>query len=126
MAAAVRHDLMKRATDVERIRSRLLQQSPALGVQSRIAQLNALSHRLTAVGRNNVQQRLGQLKVIARGLNSVSPLATLDRGYAMVTEQQSGRLLSDASQVRAGDKISARLASGSVDATVTKTHRNKS
>ena len=126
MAAAVRHDLMKRATDVERIRSRLLQQSPALGVQSRIAQLNALSHRLTAVGRNNVQQRLGQLKMIARGLNSVSPLATLDRGYAMVTDQQSGRLLSDASQVRAGDKISARLASGSVDATVTKTHRNKS
>jgi exodeoxyribonuclease VII large subunit len=126
MAAAVRHDLMKRAADVERIRSRLLQQSPALGVQNGVGRLNALSHRLAAAGRHNVQQRLGQWKVIAKGLNSVSPLATLDRGYSMVTEQESGRLLSDASKISAGDKISARLANGSVDATVTKTHRDSS
>ena len=122
MIAAVRHAQMKRVAEVERIRSRLLQQSPALRVQSRVASLNSLNHRLAASGRKHVQQRQSQLKVIARGLNSVSPLATLDRGYAIITDQQSGRLVSDASQISAGDRISARLANGSVDATITKIH----
>lgn len=125
MAAAVRHDLMKRAADVERIRSRLLQQSPALRVRDRVARLNALHQRLKVAGRDQLQQRKSQLKVIARGLNSVSPLATLDRGYAMVTDPASGRVVSDASQVSVGDKISARLASGTVDATVTKSHTDR-
>jgi exodeoxyribonuclease VII large subunit len=122
MIAAVRHAQMKRVAEVERIRSRLLQQSPALRVQSRVASLNSLNHRLAASGRKHVQQRQSQLKVIARGLNSVSPLATLDRGYAIITDQQSGRLVSDSSQISAGDRISARLANGSVDATITKIH----
>jgi len=120
MAAAVRHDLMKRVAEVERIRSRLLQQSPALRVQSNVAHLQALRVRLAAAGRSQVLQRQAQLKVIARGLNAVSPQATLDRGYAMVTDQRSGRLLGDASQLGDGDRISARLARGSIDATVTK------
>jgi len=125
MAAAMRHAQMKRAADVERIRSRLLQQSPALRVQNRVAGLSALSHRLTVAGRNHLQQRQSQLNVIARGLESVSPLATLARGYAIITDKESGQLVSDANQVSDGDNISARLASGSVDATVTNTHVDK-
>ena len=55
----------------------------------------------------------------------MSPLATLDRGYAMVTDPASGRVVSDASQVSVGDKISARLANGTLDATVTKSHTDR-
>jgi exodeoxyribonuclease VII large subunit len=67
-----------------------------------------------------VQEIQNQLNVIARGLNSVSPLATLDRGYAIVTDSETGSILHDARKVEAGARVSARLASGSIDATVTK------
>jgi exodeoxyribonuclease VII large subunit len=119
MAAAMRHGMTKRSGDIERIRSRLLQRSPALHVQSSVAHLAALNHRIVSAGRNHVQSRQNQLKVIARGLNSVSPLATLDRGYAIVTDTGTGQIVSDASKLKTGGSISARLATGSVDATVT-------
>ena len=50
--------------------------------------------------------------------DSVSPLATLDRGYAIVTDSASQRLITDATQAKAGAGITARLAKGSLHATV--------
>ena len=47
-------------------------------------------------------------------LEALSPLAILDRGYALVFDS-SGVLLKDADQVKAGDEISARLAKGTRD-----------
>ena len=125
MAAATRHDLTKRSGGVERMRSRLLQQSPALLLQNRIALLGTLKHRLATSVHGHVARSRGQFDVAVRGLNSVSPLATLERGYAIVTDGSSGRIVRDASEISQGAGISARLASGSVDATVTKIYGGK-
>jgi exodeoxyribonuclease VII large subunit len=53
-----------------------------------------------------------------RALNTVSPLATLERGYAIVMRSADGRLLRSSSQVRAGEDIEARLSEGRVIARV--------
>ncbi len=50
-------------------------------------------------------------------LEALSPLAILDRGYALVFDS-AGSLLKDAARVKVGDEISARLAKGTVTATV--------
>jgi exodeoxyribonuclease VII large subunit len=52
-------------------------------------------------------------------LSALSPLAILERGYALVFDA-SGDLLKDAAKVKAGDAISARLAKGTLSATVKK------
>lgn len=122
MAAAMRHDLTKRESGIERIRSRLLQQSPALLLQSRVARLNTLRQRLETASRERLQRSRSQFNIAQRGLNSVSPLATLERGYAIVTDSSSGRILRDASKISKGAEISARLGTGSVDATVIGIH----
>ena len=49
----------------------------------------------------------------------LSPIAILDRGYALVFDA-SGQLLKDANQLKAGDEIRARLSRGEVEATVKK------
>jgi exodeoxyribonuclease VII large subunit len=54
---------------------------------------------------------------LAGQLEALSPLAILDRGYALVFDS-SGALLKDAAQVKTGDEISVRLAKGTVTATV--------
>jgi len=125
MVAAMRHRLTKRSADIESVRYRLLQQSPAVRVQSNVTQLAGLGHRLATSGRNQVFNLQSQLNVVARGLHSVSPLATLDRGYAIVTDSKSGQVLSDTGKLKKGDSISARLATGSLDATVTQVHKDK-
>ena len=53
-----------------------------------------------------------------RALNAVSPLATLARGFAIVT-RAGGELLRDARAVDPGAQIEARLARGTLTARVT-------
>ncbi len=118
MTGAMRYSLTKLSGDLERARSRLLQRSPALRVQGSVARLNSLKHRLVTSGRDQVIRRRNQLELVARGLHSVSPPATLDRGYAIVTDGKTGQVVTDAGTLKKGDSISARLSVGSVDATV--------
>ncbi len=72
---------------------------------------------LAAAARTVLLQRTGLLNQLQGQLEALSPLAILDRGYALVFDS-SGTLLKDAERVKAGDEISARLAKGSVTATV--------
>lgn len=69
--------------------------------------------RATLVGRKS---RFDQAQ---RQLKALSPVAILERGYALVFDA-SGQLLKDSAQVEAGDEISARLARGTLSAKVEK------
>lgn len=119
MAAAMRHTVARRNAAVERIRSELLQRSPALRVQNSAARLDLLYRRLINGAEAQLDRRRRQFDIAVRGLNSVSPLATLERGYAIVTDRATRRVLSDAADVGKGAEISATLAAGRIDATVT-------
>ncbi len=61
------------------------------------------------------EHRLG---LAARTLHTASPLATLGRGFALVT-RPDGTLVTDAASVSTGDEIQARLANGTLKARVT-------
>jgi exodeoxyribonuclease VII large subunit len=74
---------------------------------------------LAAAVRTVLLQRKGRIDQLAGQLEALSPLAILDRGYALVFDS-SGALLKDSAQVKVGDEISARLAKGSLTATVKK------
>ena len=54
----------------------------------------------------------------SHALHSVSPLATLERGYAIVTRAENNIIIRDAGQLSEGDTISTRLALGQVQSLV--------
>jgi exodeoxyribonuclease VII large subunit len=80
-------------------------------------QLNAQVSALNATVQTSLLRRRGHLEQLSGQLNALSPLAILDRGYALVFDG-SGALLKDVSQVQSGDEISARLRKGTITATV--------
>jgi exodeoxyribonuclease VII large subunit len=80
-------------------------------------QLHGRVAGMTAGVRNLLLQRRGLLERLAGQLEALSPLAILDRGYALVLDA-SGKLVKDAAQVNPGDEISVRLAKGGVTAEV--------
>jgi exodeoxyribonuclease VII large subunit len=80
-------------------------------------ELDARVAAIAAATRNLLQRQRSRIDQLSGQLEALSPLAILERGYALVFDS-SGNLLKDATQVRVGDEISARLARGSVDATV--------
>jgi exodeoxyribonuclease VII large subunit len=80
-------------------------------------ELDARVASLASVTRTVLLQRTGKLNQLEGQLQALSPLAILDRGYALVFDS-SGMLLKDAAPLKPGDEISARLAKGSLTATV--------
>jgi len=74
---------------------------------------------LVAVMRNVLLQHRVRSERLQTALESLSPLAILGRGYALVFDSE-GKLLKDARRLSVGDEISARLAHGEIHAAVTK------
>jgi exodeoxyribonuclease VII large subunit len=72
---------------------------------------------LSAAMRNLLLQNKVRTDRMSRALEMLSPLAILERGYALVFDAQ-GNLVKDAAQVHAGEDISARVAKGEIRATV--------
>jgi exodeoxyribonuclease VII large subunit len=82
-------------------------------------QLENWTGALAAVMRNVLLQHRVRSERLQTALQSLSPLAILERGYALIFDSE-GRLLRDARRVRVGEEISARLANGEIRAEVTK------
>jgi exodeoxyribonuclease VII large subunit len=82
-------------------------------------ELESRTAALGSVMRNVLLQYRVRSERLETALRSLSPLAILDRGYALVFDA-NGKLLKDADAVKIGDEISARLAHGQIDAAVTK------
>ena len=84
-------------------------------------QLQTAQHALRL--RNAVERLLqasdSRLELAARTLHGVSPLATLARGFAIVTRVANGAVLRSTAGAAVGDEIDARLANGSLRARVT-------
>ncbi|MDA0769214.1 MAG: exodeoxyribonuclease VII large subunit [SAR202 cluster bacterium Casp-Chloro-G4] len=75
---------------------------------------NVATHLHHAVSLNS--ERLGGLRL---RLETLSPKDTLRRGYAIVQKAEDGAVLTDASQVKAGDSLGITLGQGLLDAEVT-------
>jgi exodeoxyribonuclease VII large subunit len=82
-------------------------------------ELESRTTALVAVMRNVLLQYRVRSERFQTALQILSPLAILDRGYALVFDS-NGNLLKDASGIKVGDEISARLAHGELQATVTR------
>jgi len=87
-------------------------------LETRGQTLDWLRQRLLSSGQRNVATATHRLQLAMRGLHSVRPLATLDRGYAIVEAVPSGKVLLRATDTAPGEEIRARLAEGELLATV--------
>jgi exodeoxyribonuclease VII large subunit len=117
LARALRQILADRRSVLGEHRSRLWQVSPIARVRNSAARHAALFARLRAAALARLQQARERLSPLARTLNAVSPLATLDRGYAIVSREDGG-ILRNAVDAAPGTIIEARLAVGKVRAKV--------
>lgn len=121
LVSAIQHDLTVRRSSIDRIESRLRQQSPIARLRQLSLSVISLKQRLLASGQRCLDSLANRLALSQRALQAVSPLATLERGYAIVTDAASGKALTDASAVAAGSEIEAQLARGRIAAIVSKT-----
>lgn len=121
LQSVIRQRLVKEHTRLENLNNRLSMQSPARQLILHHSRLDQASERLQQTILRMLDQRRDRLTYVSQTLHVVSPLATLGRGYAIVqTDRQP--VVRNAADLNTGDAITARLASGSVEASVTRIH----
>ncbi len=102
---------------------RLHSQSPQRQLATLQLRLNADRQRLHAA----MPQRLGgeqqHLAALARALDTVSPLATLGRGYAIV-QRPDDRIVRKTSEANIGDPLHVRLGEGRLNCRVEDIHED--
>lgn len=107
---------------LQNLRKRLVLRSPDRVLQQQRQELLQLQQRLRVALGRRLQQLKQQLATQGHALHTVSPLATLGRGYS-ITQLESGAVITDCGQVKAGATIRTRLAEGSIQSTVVSTSK---
>jgi len=112
--------LQRTQNQLHQLTNRLATATPAKQIKEQQQRLVQLSRRLQT-GLNNQQEiRHLKLRQAVSRLHSLSPLNTLNRGYALA-QTQANQLIRTASQVAVGDLITLRLAEGALECRVEQT-----
>jgi exodeoxyribonuclease VII large subunit len=96
----------------------LKQQTPAHRIKRAELQRHASEQRLQAAMRGLLLARQRQFAVACKSLDTISPLATLQRGYAIVSRPGQREILRRATDLSPGEQVETRLAAGKLLCTV--------
>jgi len=94
------------------LRARLERLHPSALLTRRSSELQVSVRSMRARIAHRLEARALQLGELARALNAVSPLATLLRGYTILIERDSGRVVRTLAQAQTQARFIARLADG--------------
>jgi len=103
--------LEKKQHKLEQLSARLYRQSP----ENRLQQLQQRQHQLWQRLQRSIDIKINDSKqsliLLSRALDTISPLATLHRGYSIIQKQDMS-IVTDHKQVKNNERLTARLAEG--------------
>jgi exodeoxyribonuclease VII large subunit len=97
-------------------RFRLL--SPQTTIDTNRIRFGYLEEKLIGHSESAIRARSNQLLNLTLKLDTLSPLATLQRGYAIVSAEADKHIVTSSRDLQPGDRIRARLKRGAVIAEV--------
>jgi exodeoxyribonuclease VII large subunit len=83
------------------------------GVEANRALLDKVRIALTALAPREVVRHLDRLEAVGRRLDVLSPLATLQRGYA-IAEREDGHVVARVAEVGSGEALAVRFVDGRI------------
>lgn len=110
----IKTQLRQATLELQHLSKRL--QHPGQRLQQQAQSLDQLEQRLLLSMHNNLNRRQEKLTALSRNLDTVSPLNTLKRGYAIIMKES--RIITSTKQIESGDTLKARLTDGSIDCVV--------
>jgi exodeoxyribonuclease VII large subunit len=116
-----RHRLQQLGSRVRELHAWLLQHNPEHTLARLTQTQQTLQRRLKQIVAFYLERKQQQLNTLIRTLDTVSPLATLQRGYSITMDPATGKVLYDTSKLLIGTTIETRLAKGSITSKITET-----
>jgi exodeoxyribonuclease VII large subunit len=105
---------------VAHARSGLRRSTPRARLVRRQEELVYQRHRLGAATQGVLAHAGGRLALAAASLHAFSPLRTLERGYSIVKDAGTGRVIRRSAELAPGQEITGTLAEGGFDAVVSR------
>ncbi|WP_319536300.1 exodeoxyribonuclease VII large subunit [uncultured Vibrio sp.] len=102
---------------IERKHHRLQLNSPVKHLAQQKSRLDRVEQKLLDAMDRKLLTMRHQLAMAAEKLDTVSPLATLKRGYS-ITQTEQGKVITQAEDVKTGDRLVTRVANGEIRSTV--------
>jgi len=113
---AMQNQMRQRSGHLQATANSLATLSPSYRISRLSDRIESLRARLQGAAAKQQTASRNRFELLARTLHSVSPLAVLDRGYAIVSKD--GKPVLDVTNVKPGEEIKARLANGQIQAIV--------
>ncbi|MDC8832706.1 exodeoxyribonuclease VII large subunit [Alteromonas gilva] len=117
LVSLTRSKLAAAESRLQRIEHKLARQHPALRLDAIKNQREQLHQRLVSVMQRRLETNRHNLATLAHLLQSVSPLATLSRGYSVTLKDQQA--ITRIESVSAHDEITSRVEDGEIISVVT-------
>jgi len=117
-AHAIRSLLQKTKLQQRILVEKLTALHPQQQITTRRLRCHALATQLRHIAEQQLQTKQQQFLHLTNILNTVSPLATLERGYAIVTHNDTD-IIHNSNALNIGDNIKAQLRSGKIICKVT-------
>ena len=94
------------------LQGRLAVQHPQEAISAHQQQLYNLQQRLARAAEHSLQQKKQCLYTLLQTLHVVSPLATLERGYSIISDENEQHIIRSVDAVKPTQTLQARLADG--------------
>ncbi len=102
---------------IAQLRNRPVMKDPSVMVKVRVDELNALRDRSNRGFKSLLEIEKKEIKGVIAHLRSLSPQSTMDRGYSVV-QSNDGKIVRDATKLKAGAVLRIRAAKGEARASV--------
>lgn len=119
LEAVLRDDLQRYGERLRHAQNGLARQDVRHRLQIMRERMDRLNRQLSRAGDYYVTSRAERLEALYGKLTALSPMGVLERGYALVFNDQ-GRLVRSIKDLQKGQRTTTRLADGSVTGTVDK------
>ena len=117
----IRQHLMRDRQRINQARLSLAASSPQMTIKARKDAVKNLGERLPVQIEKVIRRDAQRIDHLQKLLTSLGPLATLERGYAIVTTAD-GQVIRDSGAAQTGDTVSVRLHRGELTTVVSKTN----
>ncbi len=109
---ALQNKLDEDRAELEGVNRRLILSSPVARIATIRRRLEEVKERNTMHLHHSLELRQARVGSVASRLKVLNPNQILERGYAIVSREADGRVITDVGEIKAGEKLQVRVKTG--------------
>tara|TARA_B100001063_G_scaffold62745_1_gene56815 strand:- start:80 stop:502 length:423 start_codon:yes stop_codon:yes gene_type:complete len=122
LSNSILQNLAKQDKNIHQLKSNLNEVSPRLKIHVQLSRIKELDQKIVSCSDHFLEGLNNRMMLASKTLNSLSPLRTLDRGYAIARDAKTKNVIMSADTIEIENDIEVKLAKGEIKVKVIEKH----